>query len=94
MVRFETQVTGVQRIRSNSSLWAVTARDLTSNVEFKNEYNGVVIACGHYNVPFVPDYKGIRRWHSENREIITHSKHFTRPENYQNKVSSQARMSR
>ena len=87
MIHFETQVTKVQRIRSSPSLWAVTARDLTSNVESKHEYDGVVIACGHYNVPFVPDYEGIRRWNSKNRGTITHSKHFTRPENYQNKVS-------
>lgn len=87
MIKFETQVTYVERVRFDPSIWSVTIKDLRSGRKQTREYDAVLVASGHYTVPFIPDYDGIQEWHRQHPRLISHSKHFTRPEDFANKVS-------
>lgn len=83
LVRFQTQVTNIQpKDGCAGDLWCVATKDLLSGEVEEHEYDAVVIANGHYNVPHLPDIKGIRQWHETNPGAITHSKAYRSPDKY------------
>lgn len=70
-----------------ASLHSISLLDSTSLQETPSlqgtsdttEYDAVVVANGHFNVPFIPDVPGLTTW---NKDDITHSRYFDDPEDY------------
>lgn len=86
LVHFHTQVVDI-RLQKSSGIdsWSVQTRDLKTESISDGIYDAVIVACGHYSVPALPDIKGIRDWHQRNPGIISHSKHYRNPAGYANK---------
>ncbi|QDS67622.1 hypothetical protein FKW77_004241 [Venturia effusa] len=87
LIRFQTQVESVEFLRAipggdeiTSEEWSVCSRDITSNEEFCESYNAIVVASGHYSTPFIPEISGLEEWNQNFPGTISHSKHFRRPE--------------
>ena len=84
LVKFSSQVLDV-RLFDKEGTWLVTIKDLVLDCISEVIYDGVIIANGHYRVPFVPDIKGIHSWNSEYQGSISHSKFYKRPDEFANK---------
>lgn len=87
LVRFETQVTNVAPVDNTEATgkWHVRTRNLRSNEEQDHTYDAVIVANGHFIVPYIPDIPGIRDWNKRYKGAITHSKYFRTPEAYTGK---------
>ncbi|KAF2192070.1 FAD/NAD(P)-binding domain-containing protein [Zopfia rhizophila CBS 207.26] len=83
LVQFETQVVNVEEAESNS--WKVTTRNLRSGTSQREIYDAVVVANGHFIVPYIPNIPGINCWNEEYPGQITHSKYFRNASEFTNK---------
>lgn len=83
LVHFQTQVIDIRlKDEGCQDTWLVTTKSLISDSTFRREYDAVVTANGHYNVPMLPDVKGIREWNQVNQGVISHSKFFRKPDTF------------
>ena len=82
LIRYQTQVTEVRRDRS---IWQVTSCSLLSDKSSTGSYDAVVVASGHYAVPYVPNIKGIKQWNEAYPGRISHSKFYRQPEEFAGK---------
>jgi cation diffusion facilitator CzcD-associated flavoprotein CzcO len=95
LVKFETQVVDVgieesstnENPITNQDCWKVKTRDLETMEEKEEIYDVVIVANGHFIVPYVPDIEGIKEWNDKYPGIISHSKYFRKPEEFEGKVS-------
>jgi cation diffusion facilitator CzcD-associated flavoprotein CzcO len=86
LVQYETQVTNAEPTSNEpNSSWNVRTRDLRTNKEHEDIFDAVLVANGHFNVPYVPDIPGIREWNKRYPGAISHSKYFRRPEDFSGK---------
>ena len=86
LVHFRTQVTDIRLTkREGQHTWSMQVRELASNQSVEKEFDAVCVANGHYNVPMIPDIKGIRQWDMANPGVITHSKFYRNAAAYRNK---------
>jgi cation diffusion facilitator CzcD-associated flavoprotein CzcO len=85
LVRFRTQVLDV-RLREDEK-WAVKVQKVAhgSEAEEEHTFDAVVVANGHFNVPYIPRVKGISDWTRAFPGSITHSKFYRLPSEYANK---------
>lgn len=83
LIRFQTQVIDLRLRASEHDSWQLRARNLGSGQQTCNIYDAVAICSGHYTVPFIPGYPGIREWHARNP--IQHSKFYRSPESFRGK---------
>lgn len=75
LIRFSTQVEDVcHSIKNGQHRWELTFKSTITNQVSKGEYDSVVIANGHYSVPFIPSVPGIEAFNSAHPSIISHSK--------------------
>lgn len=84
LIRFHTAVRDVKP-KNESSGWTLVAEDLRTRQTISREYDAVVVANGHYTVPYVPDIKGITEWNATYPDRIVHSKAYRRPEDFTDK---------
>ncbi|OCL13610.1 FAD/NAD(P)-binding domain-containing protein [Glonium stellatum] len=93
LVKLETQVVDVRIEESgtnknsiaNKDGWRVKTRDLATREEKEGLYDAVVVANGHFIVPYVPNIERIKEWNERYPGIISHSKYFRRPEEFSGK---------
>ena len=57
-IRFETPVRWVDR-DSESGRFKVRAKDLRTDSDVTEYFDHVIVACGHFSTPNVPDFEGI-----------------------------------
>ena len=85
-VKFQTQVIDILlQDDDGKDSWHVFYKSLTSGKITKASYDAVVVASGHYSVPYLPDIPGISRWNSAYPQAISHSKFYRRPQDFSNK---------
>ncbi|KIX08983.1 uncharacterized protein Z518_00061 [Rhinocladiella mackenziei CBS 650.93] len=88
LIRFRTAVRDViLKIDESSSRkeWDLVAENLGTKETTKQAYDAVVVANGHYTVPYVPDIKGIAGWNAAYPGAIIHSKAYRNPEDFKDK---------
>lgn len=86
LVQYETQVINVEPADSNyGGRWNVTTRNMRTNVQKQEAYDAVIVANGHFIVPYVPDIPGIREWNQKYPGAISHSKYYRKPEDFAGK---------
>lgn len=76
LVKFETQVLDVRVYDEGRCNWQVTTQNLREGKSSTANYAAVVVANGHYEVPNVPDIKGIAEWDQAYPGVISHSKSY------------------
>jgi cation diffusion facilitator CzcD-associated flavoprotein CzcO len=86
LVKFSTQVKNIRQLsESERPQWELTSKSTISNIEERNEYDAIVVANGHYAVPFIPSVLGIEAFNTAHPSIITHSKVYRAPDPFTNK---------
>ncbi|KAG9193412.1 hypothetical protein G6011_03447 [Alternaria panax] len=87
LVRYCTQVTSIHPVDSSktSSSWTVTTRNLLTNVDTSEVYDAVIVANGHFIVPYIPPMAGIKEWAAQHPDRISHSKYYRKPEDFNGK---------
>jgi cation diffusion facilitator CzcD-associated flavoprotein CzcO len=87
LISFNTEVLEVTPASSQGERngWMITSRDLRTSNNITEDFDGVVVANGHYTVPSIPEIEGLHRWSGAYPGSIIHSKAYRRPENYTDK---------
>lgn len=80
LIQFETQVVNVTLKDPSFSTWDLTTRNLHTDAEVTRTYDAVVVASGHFNVPYLPEIPGIEAWDKSYPGAISHSKLYDSPE--------------
>ncbi|OAL37987.1 hypothetical protein AYO20_02820 [Fonsecaea nubica] len=83
LIRFNTAVIDVLPVKDHGNereRWYLTAQNLLTKEASQTVYDAVVVANGHYTVPYVPAIKGVAKWNAAYPEAIVHSKAYRRPE--------------
>jgi cation diffusion facilitator CzcD-associated flavoprotein CzcO len=84
LVQYRTQVVNVEPASdATNSSWRIKVRNLKSNEDHEEEFDALIVANGHFIVPFIPDIAGIREWNAEHPGRLSHSKYYRRPESYE-----------
>ncbi|KAI4938893.1 uncharacterized protein J4E92_000174 [Alternaria infectoria] len=87
LVRYCTQVTNVSPVDPDvaSSPWKVTTHNLLKNEDVSEIYDAVIVANGHFIVPYIPPMARIKEWAAQNPGRISHSKYYRKPEDFTGK---------
>ncbi|KAK4956059.1 monooxygenase [Elasticomyces elasticus] len=90
LIRFRTQVLDVRLVegQGGKDQWVVRTKSVAADDYGNDEeqvYDAVVVASGHFNVPYVPNINGIKAWNEKYPGVILHSKFYRRPEEYKGK---------
>lgn len=92
LIRFQTQVVDLRIAgrRGRQAQWRLKTRDIergNEGREWEDMYDAVVVASGHFDVPYIPDIEGIEEWSQLYPGIISHSKFYSKPEQFEGQVS-------
>jgi hypothetical protein len=89
LVEYNTTVERVTKIHETGG-WKVTLRkegpSRTLDYWWTEDFNAVVVASGHYTVPFIPHIQGLVEYARTYPGSVEHSKAFRDPEKYRGKV--------
>jgi cation diffusion facilitator CzcD-associated flavoprotein CzcO len=91
MIRFGMQVVDVKLNHneveelSYSGTWSVECLDLRTGRKSQETYDAVIVASGNYNVPYIPDIRGVQTWDAAFPASISHSKYYRIPEPFNGK---------
>lgn len=87
LIRFSTQVVDVHlQMDGCHQRWLVRTQDLLTSATKDSTYDAVVIASGHYNVPYIPDIPGAQAWDRAYPGAMVHSKFYRSRDQFGNKV--------
>lgn len=88
LVEFNTTV---EKAEKKDNGWLLTLRKETPGEAtddwWQEEFDAVVVASGHYNVPYIPTIPGLAEYEDRYPGSIRHSKHFRAAEEFAGKVS-------
>ena len=86
LIRFNTQVQSIQDTEvGDHEQWSISSENWITHARYEEMYDAVVIASGHYSVPYLPEVKGIYEWSKANPGSIKHSREFERPTEFTDK---------
>lgn len=83
LIEFQTQVLNVRQLEGGS--WSVSTQKVRKGARRsvrEQIFDAVVVANGHYNVPYIPSVPGIEAWSASYPGVITHSRSYRRPDDY------------
>lgn len=86
LIRFSTQVLDVRQ--DPDQRWRVKTQEVSGEGQGKTDkhhFDAVIVASGHFNVPYTPDVPGIEDWNQTYPGTISHSKFYRKPESYAGK---------
>ncbi|KAF9893540.1 hypothetical protein FE257_010852 [Aspergillus nanangensis] len=92
LVEFNTTVENVKKNSNPSSpqkRWTLTLRQHHPGREhdfwWQEEFDAVIVATGHYSVPYIPKIPGLKEFAAAHPDRIEHTKGFRDPEKYRGK---------
>jgi cation diffusion facilitator CzcD-associated flavoprotein CzcO len=86
LIQFQTQVLDLHQEASNK--WTIKTKSITpdDNAEvLEYHFDAVVVANGHFNIPYIPKVPGIEAFSKAHPGTISHSKFYRLPEQYSGK---------
>ena len=86
MISFATQVEDVRLVTEGShERWKLFARSTITRELKETDHDAIIVANGHYSVPYVPSVPGMEAFNAAHPHIITHSKTYRSPDSFLNK---------
>ncbi|KAL3420988.1 hypothetical protein PVAG01_07433 [Phlyctema vagabunda] len=84
---FVSYSTTVERVEKVGKEWVVTLRKDNGETDYwwQETFDAVVVANGHYSVPFIPEVPGLLELEQKFPGTVEHSKSFRGPERYKDK---------
>lgn len=90
LVEYNTTVEKAHK-EQGSSKWVLTLRRQgpASKYDYwwQEKFDALVVATGHYSVPYIPYIKGLKEFAAAYPRSVEHTKGFRNPEKYRGKVS-------
>ncbi|KAK6347097.1 hypothetical protein TWF696_007176 [Orbilia brochopaga] len=83
LTRFNRRIIRVAQ-RSNMK-WEIRSEDVITHETEEEIFDAVVVATGHYNVPYIPPIAGLEEYEEQHPGSILHSKYFRTADGYENK---------
>ena len=94
LICFRAQVFHVRHEeREDRPIWTLSIKDLRTLATRIDRYDAVIVATGHYNVPYIPDIKGMSAWNQQYPGLISHSKYYRSSDMFQKKVRTACKLS-
>lgn len=75
----------VLSVTKKNQIWEVKVENLKNSENSIKQYDAVVLANGHFEVPYIPKVKGLNSWHKKLPKSVTHAKYFNDPIEFANK---------
>lgn len=66
----------IKKIVKNEDEWSVTVEDSISLAQETKTFDAVIIANGHFEIPFIPDAPGLAEWAKQDPHSVIHAKYF------------------
>tara|TARA_R110002003_G_scaffold215_1_gene16427 strand:+ start:16775 stop:18295 length:1521 start_codon:yes stop_codon:yes gene_type:complete len=86
LVQYETQVINAEPTSDTpDSSWQIRIRNLRTNEVHEETFDALIVANGHFIVPYIPEVEGIQDWNKKHPGAITHSRYYRRPEEFEGK---------
>ncbi|KRZ98933.1 uncharacterized protein AC631_05308 [Debaryomyces fabryi] len=93
IAKFEDLVqynTSVEKVVKRGGKWTISLRVINKNIKgqdywYEEVYDAIIVANGHYSIPYIPKISGLVEVQQQNSEIIEHTKSFRKVSNYKNK---------
>jgi cation diffusion facilitator CzcD-associated flavoprotein CzcO len=85
-VEYSTNVEKVEKLGSGKWRLVLRREGRERDYWWIEEFDAVVVASGHYSVPFVPFIEGLEEFDRVYPGSVVHSKGYRGPEKYRNKV--------
>ncbi|CAL3970092.1 unnamed protein product [Diplocarpon coronariae] len=86
LISFSTQVEDVSHTQKDGQeIWTIIAKSTITGEQKTKKYNAVVVANGHYSVPWIPSVPGMRDFNAAYPSVISHSKIYRSPSNFKGK---------
>lgn len=93
IAKFENLVqynTSVEKVVKHGRQWIISLRVINKNNKkydywYEEVYDAIIVANGHYSIPYVPKIPGLVEVQQQNSDIIEHTKSFRKVSNYKNK---------
>lgn len=83
LIRYQTLV---ENVEYKNDVWKVTVNNAQDGDRYTEEFDAVVVATGHYAVPYVPDIPGLEELNKNRHIQILHSRDYRCPDEFKNKV--------
>jgi len=83
LIQFNVQVLDV-RLASDER-WIVKTQTVKNGMQsdpHEEHFDAVVVASGHFDIPYIPSVPGIEQWSQAYPGVVSHSKFYRKPENY------------
>ncbi|KAL6812240.1 FAD/NAD(P)-binding domain-containing protein [Trichoderma camerunense] len=77
LIKFGVEVKQLEPLcEGTRTTWALEAISAHDNQIIRDTYDAVVVATGHYSVPFIPDVKNIKKFMEAYPSVISHSRDY------------------
>ena len=86
LIQFSTQVLDLHQNPSGG--WTIKTQPVTGTTASdatSHHFDAVIVANGHFNIPYIPKVEGIEAFSAAHPGTISHSKFYRLPEHYANK---------
>ncbi|RDA93460.1 hypothetical protein CP533_2677 [Ophiocordyceps camponoti-saundersi (nom. inval.)] len=83
LVRFSLQVVRLELLHGDR--WRLRVRHVESGDVTDHVFDAVVVASGHYSLPFIPDISNIAAFHHVHPSVILHSRQYRHPDSFRDK---------
>ncbi|KAI5288904.1 hypothetical protein KEM55_008952, partial [Ascosphaera atra] len=81
----QVQVVDVKPAPATEGSWQVSRKYLGDDQVKTDMYDAVVVASGHFNVPYIPSIPGIAAWNKAYPGVISHAKQYDSPDSFKGK---------
>ncbi|KAM0249688.1 hypothetical protein ACHAQJ_008949 [Trichoderma viride] len=86
LIKFSLRVRNIVPIfEEGKAIWALEAVTIPDGQITTENYDAVVVATGHYSVPFIPDIKNIEEFMDAYPSVISHSRDYRGPNTFKHK---------
>lgn len=89
-VEFSSTIEDVERIiNDNGHHYKLTIRQSSNDTHdtwYQRNFDAIVVASGHYHVPYIPEVAGLRQAQEKFPNLVKHAKYFRTPDPYKDKV--------
>lgn len=80
LIKFCVQVDEVSHTpKDGRDKWLLRAHSTVGGETIEETFDAVVVANGHYAIPFIPDARNLAEFQKNYPSVITHSKHYRTP---------------